>query len=87
MEPNGGDPDLLQKDHIFDLIYGHLHNLYKCNIDHSFLIRYLKVKSQKREGKRFLYFLEGAKNQLDGVLQNEMLRFDSSEVKGVPSIY
>ena len=69
------------------MIYGHLHNLYKCNIDHAFLLRYLKIKNQKREGKRFLYFLEGAKSQLDAVLQNEMLKFDSAEVNGIPSVY
>ena len=72
---------------MYDLIYGHLHSLYKCKIDHSFIINYLSIKNKKREGKRFLYFLEGAKSQLSQVLNNELLKFDENEVRGMPSIF
>jgi hypothetical protein len=62
LEPGTDDHNLLSKEHLFDLIYRHLDRMQKTKIEHSFLIHYLGQKSRKREGKRFIDFLKGAKS-------------------------
>lgn len=40
----------------------------------------------KRESKRFIYFLTGAKEQIDLINKNNFLNYDR-EIVGIPSIY
>lgn len=63
-----------------------MHELYESNIDHDFLINFINLKNQKRESKRFINFLQGAQTEMDLVLTNDYLNYDSALV-GIPSIY
>jgi hypothetical protein len=69
------DPEMLQKDRLYDQIYKKIHALYNSKIDHKFLIDLIKLKNQKRESKRFIDFLEGAQRQMDFINSNNFLNY------------
>ena len=70
------------------MIYRHIHRIQETCVEHSFLIHYLNLKNKKREGKRFIDFLKGAKAQFLEILRHETVRFDHRIVgDGFTSIY
>lgn len=63
-----------------------MNELYKCNIDHKFIIDFLDLKNKKRESKCYISFLEGAVQILERMCQNELLNINPSFLK-IPNYY
>ena len=83
---NNTEMEHIQGDLLYHHIYLKMHELYDSNIDHDFLINFIQLKSQKRESKRFIWFLQGAQAQMNLIVSNEYLNFDGAEV-GIQAVY
>lgn len=51
---------MLSGDRFYTLVYQYMGNLYRSQLDHKAVIDLLHLKSQKRDSKRLMDFLEGA---------------------------
>jgi hypothetical protein len=83
---NNTEMEHIQGDLLYHNIYLKMHDMYESNIDHDFLINYIFLKNQKRESKRLINFLQGAQAQMNQIVSNEYLSYDSGQV-GFSSIY
>ena len=80
------DMEVFNADTLYYNMFRRMHKLYEAQIDQAFLIQMIYLKNQKRESKRFIDFLQGAKIQLKKVLNNENLILNSNQV-GIQSLY
>ena len=55
------DMEVFNADTLYYNMFRRMHKLYEAQIDQGFLIQMIYLKNQKRESKRFIDFLQGAK--------------------------
>lgn len=80
------DITLLMSDNFYSRIYPLLGKIYNSGVDQKFLINIMNLKNQKKESKKFITFLEGAKKQAYAICFNEQLNYDG-EMIGMPQLY
>ena len=80
---NESNIEFIHGESLYYNIFKKINCLYESNIDQSFLIDMIKLKSQKRETKRFLSFLQGALAMINEIVKNDLLTINANEFAGV----
>ena len=75
------DFEIISGEKLYSLIYMIVDDMYKCQITQKYLVDFIDINSKKRESKRAIDFMEGAKEVLNQLADQEITNSNSKKMQ------